>query len=177
MQNTNLQHEKYRSPIQRLAIVIRDTLDIAENTIFIGRENLANQDFNAPVISIEQSGSSEVKGFSEKYRKTDEIMEYSQHEKIVFDINVWGKRALQRAHILLRLLHTQKCFEQQWKQNISLYAPYGVRDLHFATGRQYRERVMFSLNAYVADFINVSTPSLQYLSFKLINEKGLKHEQ
>ncbi|HGJ5856649.1 hypothetical protein, partial [Arsenophonus nasoniae] len=53
----NLQHKNYQPPIQRLAIVIRDTLEVAENTIFIGRENLANQDFDAPVISIEQSGN------------------------------------------------------------------------------------------------------------------------
>ncbi|QBY46198.1 hypothetical protein [Arsenophonus nasoniae] len=76
--NTNLHHKNYQTPIQRLAIVIRDTLEVAENTIFIGRENLANQDFNAPVISIEQSGNSEVKGFSETYRRNVEVMEYSQ---------------------------------------------------------------------------------------------------
>uniref|UniRef100_A0A3B0MMU4 Uncharacterized protein n=1 Tax=Arsenophonus endosymbiont of Trialeurodes vaporariorum TaxID=235567 RepID=A0A3B0MMU4_9GAMM len=77
IQDNNLQHKNYQPPIERLAIVIRDTLEVAENMIFIGRENLANQDFNAPVISIEQSGSSEVKGFSEKYRRNVEVMEYS----------------------------------------------------------------------------------------------------
>ncbi|MFS1538010.1 MAG: hypothetical protein ACL7BU_04240 [Candidatus Phlomobacter fragariae] len=77
----------------------------------------------------------------------------------------------------MRLLPTQKCFDQQWKQNISLYAPQGVRDLHFATGSQYRARVMFSLNAYVADYLNVSTPSIEHLSFQLFNKKGLNHER
>jgi hypothetical protein len=177
IQNTNLHHKNYQPPIQRLAMVIRDTLEVAENTIFIGRENLANQDFDAPVISIEQSGNSEVKGFSEIYRRNVEVMEYSQHEKILFDVNVWGKQALQRAQILLRLLRTQKGFEQQWKHTISLSAPMGVRDLHFATGSQYRERVMFSINASVADYINVSTPSINHLTFQLSNEKGLQHEQ
>uniref|UniRef100_A0A3B0M366 Uncharacterized protein n=1 Tax=Arsenophonus endosymbiont of Trialeurodes vaporariorum TaxID=235567 RepID=A0A3B0M366_9GAMM len=49
---------------------------------------------------------------------------------------MWGKQGLQRAQILLRLLRTQKGFEQQWKHMISLSAPTGVRDLHFATGSQ-----------------------------------------
>ncbi|HGJ5878250.1 MAG TPA: hypothetical protein ACHBZ9_04035, partial [Arsenophonus nasoniae] len=84
MKNSNLTDKYYQPPIQRLALVIRDTLEVAENTIFIGRENLANQDFNAPVISIEQSGNSEVKGFSETYRRNVEVMEYSQQEKILF---------------------------------------------------------------------------------------------
>ncbi|MFS1538064.1 MAG: LIC_12616 family protein [Candidatus Phlomobacter fragariae] len=177
MKNSNLTDKYYQPPIQRLAMVIRDTLDVTENTLFIGRENLANQDFNAPVISIEQSGSSEVKGFSETYRRHIEVMEYSQHEKIIFDVNFWGKQALQRAQILLRLLRSQKGFEPQWKHNISLFSPTGVRDLHFATGSQYRARVMFSLNAYVADYLNVSTPSIEHLSFQLFNKKGLNHER
>ncbi|CAA2931112.1 hypothetical protein [Arsenophonus endosymbiont of Bemisia tabaci] len=68
MQDTNLHHKNYQPPpIQRLEMVIRDTLEVAENSIFIGRENLANQNFNGPVINIEQSGNSEVKGFSETY--------------------------------------------------------------------------------------------------------------
>ncbi|MFS1538011.1 MAG: hypothetical protein ACL7BU_04245 [Candidatus Phlomobacter fragariae] len=38
----NLLNENYQPPIQRLAIVLRDTLEVAENTIFIGREDLPN---------------------------------------------------------------------------------------------------------------------------------------
>ncbi|WP_238334463.1 IS630 transposase-related protein, partial [Arsenophonus endosymbiont of Bemisia tabaci] len=96
-------------------------------------------------------------------------MEYSQHEKILFDVNVWGKQALQRAQILLRLLRTQKGFEQQWKYTISLSAPTGVRDLHFATGSQYRERVMFLINAYVADYIakQLNFDYIIYMSYSI----------
>lgn len=176
MNISDLRHQDYRLPAERLAIVIRDTLNVPESTMFIGRDNLTSQDFNAPVISVEQSGNSEVKGFTEVYDGQRENTELSQCEKILFDVNFWGGNAVSRAQIFLRMLRTQQCHEQQWKNNISLYAPSGVRDLHFATGSQYRERALVTVTAYVSDHISVRTPSIEILSLQLSTEKGKKYE-
>ena len=155
---------------KQLAIFIRDLLTIPEATIKIGRQNFIRDDFNVLQIVVDTLGQSIPLTRAEEFDGELEETEYSQQWQSPCTVDFYGDDAYNMATDLLLLMQSQRGYELQRDNGITVYESSSLTDVKALTGEQYSERYQLGLNVQYTLSKTIATLRIDTAEINIINE-------
>lgn len=156
--------------LQKLAIVVRDLLEVDESIIMIGRENFRIDDFVSQQIVVEMLAPASRINKAETYDGDSESMEYSQRFVAPCTINFYGNTAFQDATNFSLLIQSQAGYELQRDNEISVYSIGQLADVKLLTGEQYSDRIEISLYVQFSVAVSVDTLRIDTVQYTILED-------
>lgn len=144
------------------ARIIRNLLQHSESLIQFGRVNFEREQFEQNYIVIDGLGPEVPLTRSQTYDANTEEMTYSARVSKPITIDFYGFNAYANAAKFSQMVKSQRCYDLQQTNGITLYGARAITDLKQLTGQQYGERYQIELTAHyspaqIADILRIDS--------------------
>lgn len=154
----------------KMALFVRDLLQVDETVIKLGRKNL-EQDFKKLQIVVDILGAQQVVTNSHKYNSNDEIMNYSNTQQATATINFYGNGAYAKANEFVNLCKSQRAKDLKYALKLRVGNPTSITNVKQLTGTQYSEQYEVEVSITHSEAVNVSTLRIDTENLNLIFNK------
>lgn len=142
--------------------IIRDLMNYDENLIEFGRQNFEREQLEKNYIVIDGLGNEVPLTRSQGYDGTLEQMNYSSRNSKPLTVDFFGFGAYGNAAKLMQLIKSQKSYDLQLLNGVTLYGARSLIDLKALTGQVYGNRYQLELTAHyspyqIADILRIDT--------------------
>ena len=154
----------------KVALFVRDLLQVDETIIKIGRNNL-EQDFTKLQIVVDILGAQQVVTNSRKFNSTTEVMNYNNTQAATVTCNFYGNGAYTKANEFVNLCKSQRAQDLKYTLKLRVGNPTSITNVKKLTGTQYSEQYEVELSITHSEAVNVSTLRIDTENLDLIFNK------